>query len=120
MEYTKISREELFALPKQQFIDRCLEWSKEFEDGKQMHVREPTNCPVHLWVVHNDKACGKELVPNTAVCPVCGNPCCPNCQNHSCLQISRVTGYLSDVSGWNAGKVAEFADRQRTDVKSFA
>ena len=42
----------------------------------------------------------------------CGNPTCP-CGSHDVVQISRVTGYLSDVKGWNAAKKQELIDRQR-------
>jgi anaerobic ribonucleoside-triphosphate reductase len=32
------------------------------------------------------------------------------------MQISRVTGYLQDVAGWNAGKQQELKDRVRYSV----
>jgi anaerobic ribonucleoside-triphosphate reductase len=32
------------------------------------------------------------------------------------VQVSRVTGYLQDVSGWNAGKRQELKDRMRYSV----
>lgn len=118
--YKKISREELFSLSRGQFIERCLEWNVVFNDGKPMDVQDPKTCPVHMWVEHNNAACFKELVANTMECPVCGKPCCPECMNHSVTQISRVTGYLSDVSGWNSAKAQEFKDRQRTDVATFS
>lgn len=120
MEYEKITKEELMALPKSQFIERCLAWNEEFNDGKQMDVRDPSKCPVHMWVSYNNAFCLNDLVPNTAVCPVCGLPWCEMCGSHNVVQVSRVTGYLSDVSGWNASKKQEFEDRQRTDVSTFS
>ena len=36
--------------------------------------------------------------------------------SHDVVQISRVTGYLQDVSGWNAGKQQELKDRVRYSV----
>ncbi len=51
-----------------------------------------------------------------AYCPECGNPICPVCHSHDVVQISRVTGYLSSTSGWNAGKIQELKDRQRTNI----
>jgi anaerobic ribonucleoside-triphosphate reductase len=48
-------------------------------------------------------------------CPVCGSTVCP-CGSHDVLTISRVTGYMQDVSGWNAGKQAELKDRQRYNL----
>ena len=49
-------------------------------------------------------------------CPKCGKPICPGCGSHDVVQISRVTGYLQDVSGWNAGKQQELKDRQRVNI----
>lgn len=51
-----------------------------------------------------------------AFCPECGKPMCPICHSHDVAQISRVTGYLSSVEGWNAGKQQELKDRKRTDI----
>lgn len=48
-----------------------------------------------------------------AYCPLCGEMICPECGTHDVVVISRVTGYLSDVSGWGQGKRAEFKDRTR-------
>lgn len=45
-------------------------------------------------------------------CQKCGAPICP-CGCHDVSQISRVTGYLADVSGMNNGKQQEIKDRQR-------
>lgn len=109
----EMSVEDVLALPKRDFIKRCLEWNKVFNDGKLMKVSDPMDCPVAIWVVHNDAKCNKEMVPNTAKCPVCGSQVCPDCMNHNVDIISRVTGYLSTVSGWNAAKKQEFEDRQR-------
>ena len=41
---------------------------------------------------------------------------CPECGSHDVVQISRVTGYLQEVSGWNAGKQQELKDRARYTV----
>jgi len=51
-------------------------------------------------------------------CPECGKPICPKCGDHDVTQISRVTGYLQDVGGWNAAKQQELKDRTRTQVSS--
>lgn len=72
-------------------------------------------CPVALWVVYNDAKCNKEMVLGTEECLVCGNSMCPDCMNHKVEIISRVTGYLSTVSSWNAAKKQEFKDRQKYD-----
>jgi len=38
---------------------------------------------------------------------------CPNCGSTNVEQLSRVTGYLQAVSGWNAAKRQELEDRKR-------
>lgn len=67
------------------------------------------------------KACEKDhpctcLTPvheGVHYCSICGDPICPGCNSHDVFQMSRVTGYLQDVSGWNAGKKQELKDRVR-------
>ena len=111
-----ITHEEAMALPKQQFIDRCKAWLDEFNDGNQLNIDNPVKCPIHIWVVYNHKACGKDLVPNITNCEICGQPMCPDCSNHGVTQLSRVTGYMGDVNGWNAGKKQELKERQHYNL----
>lgn len=108
-----ITPESLLAMPLSDLIKRCIAWCDEFNDGKRMDLSAPFDCPVHAWVVYNRKKCGQSLVPNIVGCPVCGNPCCPRCFNHEVEQLSRVTGYVSAVGGWNAAKKQELKDRHR-------
>lgn len=61
---------------------------------------------------HND--CGHDIVDGLAYCDICGDAVCPVCGCHDVSQVSRVTGYLQDVAGWNQGKQQELADRHRT------
>lgn len=61
-------------------------------------------------------SCAMELQPTIKYCESCGDPVCPGCGSHDVVQISRVTGYLQEVSGWNAGKQQELKDRKRYDV----
>jgi hypothetical protein len=49
-------------------------------------------------------------------CPDCGHPVCPGCGAHNVEVVSRVTGYLSSVGGWNAAKQQELKDRHRVNV----
>lgn len=109
--------EETLALSKREFVKRCLKWNEEFNGGKKIKVKNPMDCPVAQWVVFNDAKCNKELVAGTVECLVCGHPMCPDCMNHKVEIISRVTGYLSTVSGWNESKKQEFKDRQRYESK---
>ena len=110
---TPMTHEEAMALPKQQFIDRCNDWLDEFNDGNQLKIDDPNKCPVHIWVVYNHQACCKDLVGGITNCEICGKPMCPDCSNHGVTQLSRVTGYIQDVAGFNAGKKQELADRKK-------
>jgi len=60
--------------------------------------------------------CSHEMISGIEYCPLCSQPVCPECGSHDVVQISRVTGYLQDVSGWNAGKQQELKDRVRYSV----
>lgn len=60
--------------------------------------------------------CTHELTETLAYCQKCGSPVCPICNCHNVSQISRVTGYMADVSGWNAGKQQELRDRHRVNL----
>ena len=115
MEYKTITHEESMALPKQQFIDRCKTWLDEFNDGALLNLEDSTKCPLHVWVVHNHQACGRDLVGGIVNCEICGEPMCPDCSNHGVTQISRVTGYIQDIAGWNAGKKQELSDRVKNN-----
>jgi hypothetical protein len=53
------------------------------------------------------------LISGTDLCPVCRMPMCPECFNHTVISLSRVTGYMSDISGWNEAKKQELSDRKR-------
>jgi rubrerythrin len=59
-----------------------------------------------------------EIIAGTELCPLCNKPICPNCYNHSVVSLSRVTGYVQDISGWNNGKRQELKDRQRYAITS--
>jgi ribonucleoside-triphosphate reductase len=45
---------------------------------------------------------------------------CENCGSSNVEQMSRVTGYIQSVSGWNAAKKQELADRKRYKVAGIA
>lgn len=63
--------------------------------------------------------CSHEVVTKIAYCPECHQPICPECGSHDVVQVSRVTGYLQDVSGWNAGKQQELKDRRRLTTEEI-
>jgi len=60
--------------------------------------------------------CPHEIVETLEYCPLCGEPVCPGCGTHDVTQISRVTGYLQEVGGFNAGKKQEVKDRHRWNL----
>ncbi|MEA1895814.1 MAG: anaerobic ribonucleoside-triphosphate reductase [Euryarchaeota archaeon] len=41
---------------------------------------------------------------------------CSTCGSHCVDQISRVTGYMQAVSGWNSAKKQEYEDRHRHSI----
>lgn len=59
-----------------------------------------------------------EIIAGTELCPICEKTICPTCYNHSVISLSRVTGYVSDVIGWNNAKKQELKDRQRYAIMS--
>jgi hypothetical protein len=60
--------------------------------------------------------CSHDIMTALAHCPLCGEPICPECGCHDVSQVSRVTGYLADVGGFNAGKRQELKDRTRYTI----
>jgi len=59
--------------------------------------------------------CIDEISAGLKYCPICGKPVCP-CGCHDVSQVSRVTGYLAEVSGMNMGKQQEVKDRVRNII----
>lgn len=94
------------------------DWVKEVHGG-ELKLSDPLDCPVQQLIKHNQIGCGKKTVPNTMRCPICDSPCCPSCYSHEASQLSRVTGYISNIDGWNASKKQEFEDRTRTPISNF-
>lgn len=51
------------------------------------------------------------------LCEKCGEVVCPQCNSHlTHFGVSRVTGYLAEVSGWSEGKRIELAQRVHYDI----
>jgi anaerobic ribonucleoside-triphosphate reductase len=74
----------------------------------------PQNCPANI-VAQNTPAC-HGTVAGIAFCDLCGAAMCPVCGRHNVTQLSRVTGYISGVDGWNEAKKQELRDRKRHDI----
>lgn len=60
--------------------------------------------------------CGTDTHASVEFCDVCGQPVCPGCGSHDVVAISRVTGYLQEVNGFNVAKKQELKDRKRYTV----
>jgi len=103
-------RSDPFDLPFEEFCERAVVLREEFElEPEDIPAWE---CPVHKWALRHGAPCRK-TVQRTEICPVCGSYMCPDCKNHAVEVISRITGYLQAVSGWNAGKRQELKERHR-------
>jgi anaerobic ribonucleoside-triphosphate reductase len=71
-------------------------------------------CPVHIKALERP-ACMQTLA-GIAYCEVCGAAKCPVCGRHNVIQLSRVTGYVGAVNGWNEAKKHELKDRKRYNI----
>ena len=85
---------------------------KKYEGEKGKYTKD--NCPVRQYAREHG-SCMKPI-SGIHVCPVCGEFYCPECGSHNVLPISRITGYLQDVSGWNEAKKQELLDRKRFEI----
>ena len=78
------------------------------------------NCNIDLALKpmcsRDNITCNHDIVDSLAYCPDCGEPMCPICGCHDVSQISRITGYMGDVAGFNAGKAQELKDRHRVNI----
>jgi anaerobic ribonucleoside-triphosphate reductase len=63
--------------------------------------------------------CTFEISSGMMNCPTCGASVCP-CGAHDVEVLSRVTGYLASVRGWNNGKKQELKDRIHTTINGLA
>ena len=55
--------------------------------------------------------CAKGIHETVKFCEKCGEPVCPGCGCHDVEAVTRITGYLNAISGFNAGKRQEVKDR---------
>lgn len=62
--------------------------------------------------------CYQTIIEGLAYCHTCGNAVCPICGSSDVEQVSRITGYLNAVSGFNEGKRQELKDRTRYNAET--
>ncbi len=82
---------------------------------KPISALNAISCSVDAYA-QNNPSC-KKLVAGIVTCSECGKPMCPVCHRHNVTQLSRVTGYVGDVAGWNEGKKQELQDRKRHNLR---
>ena len=87
----------------------CFIYTNDLENGK---CPSCGNSVENMCKEDHTCKCNIDIHEGICYCPVCGKPICP-CGSHDVSVISRVTGYLSDVKGWNKAKKQELLDRQR-------
>jgi len=105
----------LVAMPFRTFLKLCVTWKK--ETGEDFSEVDSKQCPVHQYAMQKGRCFG--TTGSTELCPVCDNAMCPTCGSHCVDQLSRITGYMQAVSGWNAAKKQEYADRVRHKVPTM-
>jgi len=109
----------LDLIPKEQKRYKCHNCYKilDFEDlidGKCPICNDEKALATMCTLDHN--GCKHDMMTKIAYCPVCGEAVCPECGDHNVMQISRITGYMQSVDGFNNAKRAELRDRVRVNL----
>lgn len=73
-------------------------------------------CPIHVFAAQQQETSCRDVKSGITTCQVCNQAMCPVCGNHNVTQLSRVTGYVSAVIGWNNAKQQELKDRQHYNI----
>lgn len=100
---------------------KCLNCFLGYIDARsvKVHTADGPACPECGNVLEkhceNDKPChcAKQIHETIAYCDTCGEPVCPGCGCHDVEAVTRITGYLNALSGFNRGKAQEVKDRVR-------
>lgn len=64
--------------------------------------------------------CHHLITEKLSYCPICGQAMCPVCGSHDVFQLTRITGYINDIGGFNNGKAQEVKDRVRSNLDKAA
>ena len=113
---------ELGEIGKRSILDKIPKEERRYKCHTCHLIVDETPCPnceekqVVIMCPLDHCHCGHDIISGIKYCPLCGDPVCPDCGSHDISAISRVTGYLQDVSGWNAGKQQELKDRTRYTI----
>ncbi len=95
-----------------EFIEACTDFNK-INPG--INISDMESCPVHVFSTISHREYHR-IIPGIAYCPLCEKAMCSHCGSHNVEQLSRVTGYIQAVSGWNEAKVQELRDRKRYNI----
>jgi hypothetical protein len=87
----------------------------DLEDGlcPDCHTKPACMCKADKGICSHP---GEDQFGIIAYCPECSRPCCPVCGSHDVMILSRITGYIQDVGGWNSAKAQELKDRDHYNV----
>jgi len=83
---------------------------------------DTTECPdcgskdVFLMCPLDHCGCLHDIESGVHTCPICGDYICPQCGSHDVTVVTRITGYLNDLRGFNAAKEQEVKDRHRVNI----
>lgn len=96
---------------------RCWLFIKE-SDVKFKGEKKIPHCPgcgdaVNKVCPNDHCHCSHPVTFRMEYCELCGEAMCPECKSHDVAQLSRVTGYIQFVGGFNAAKQQEVKDRTR-------
>lgn len=94
---------------------KCYQCHTIFEKDNSIFCPDCGNVSTPMCEKDHVCECTGDIHQGITICPVCGDPTCP-CGSHDVEVVSRVTGYLSDIAGWNNGKRQELKDRQRVSI----
>lgn len=99
------------------------------EGGNMFHIwlGEAHPDPEALWGLTKKIALGSQIgyfayTKDFTICKSCHrvspllNESCPHCGSKAVTYWSRITGYYSNVEGWNSGKLRELRDRYRISL----
>jgi len=100
-------------------VDEYIKVCEQYIKDNDINVKDlsKADCPIHNYAATVNKVC-LDVHAGISMCPICDNGMCNICKNHNVQQISRVTGYMSVVSGFNEGKKQELRDRKRYNVST--
>ena len=104
---------------------KCVDCFLGYIDARsiKVHTADGPACPEcgNILVKHCERDvpchCAKTIHESVKFCDVCGHVVCPECGCHDVEAISRITGYLNAVEGFNNAKKQELKDRQRYTIE---